>query len=198
MNIIKKPTPNFGVGRFAGQKPEIIVIHIMDGTLVGTDSWFANPASQVSAHYGIGQNGEIHQYVREEDTAWHAGRVQNPTFKLYKPNTNPNGYTIGIEHEGNATSVWSEAMKKASAELIKAIATRWNIPIDRDHIIGHYQIFAGKPNCPAVNKGIIDELIQLAGGAPAPVPQPPSNVEEAKRLLAEAAALVARAVELLK
>jgi N-acetyl-anhydromuramyl-L-alanine amidase AmpD len=41
----------------------------MDGTLAGTDAWFTNPASQVSAQYGIGKNGEVHQYVKEEDTA---------------------------------------------------------------------------------------------------------------------------------
>ena len=37
-------------------KPELIVLHIMDGTLSGTDSWFADPSSQVSSHYGIGLN----------------------------------------------------------------------------------------------------------------------------------------------
>ncbi len=60
MEIIQKKSPNFWVGR-KGYRPEAIVIHIMDGTLVGTDSWFANHTSQVSSHYGIGKNGEVHQ-----------------------------------------------------------------------------------------------------------------------------------------
>ncbi len=162
--IIQRPSPNFGVGR-VGYKPEAIVVHCMDGTLAGTDAWFANPASQVSSHYGIGTNGEVHQYVQESNTAWHAGRVQNPTFSLYKgASVNPNWYSIGIEHEGNADTVWSTAMKQASANLIKDICSRYNIPIDRNHIIGHYQVFSGKPNCPATNKAIIDELITLAQG----------------------------------
>jgi hypothetical protein len=46
-----------------GFRPEAIVIHIMEGTLGGTDDWFNNPASKVSAHYGIGRNGQVHQYV---------------------------------------------------------------------------------------------------------------------------------------
>lgn len=54
-------------------------------------------------------------------------------------------------------------MKKTSAALIRDVCQRWNIPIDRDHIIGHYQIDGiRRPNCPAYNKAIIDELISLA------------------------------------
>lgn len=163
MEIIQKKTSNFTVGRGAF-KPEIIVIHIMDGTLVGTDSWFASTVSKVSAHYGIGKSGEVHQYVKETDTAWHAGRVSNPTFKLYKPGVNPNSYSVAIEHEGTATTEWTPEMKRVSAALIREVALRWNIPLDRDHIVGHYQIFSGKPDCPAKDKAIIDELIALAKG----------------------------------
>lgn len=193
MDIIQKPTANHYNGRF-GYKPELIVIHVMDGTLAGTDSWFqtgsAAAGNPVSAHYGIGVHGEVHQYVAEENGAWHAGRILNPTFKLFKGmNVNPNYYTIGIEHEGKADSVWSPEMKAASAAMIKAVCARWNIPIDRDHVIGHYQVFSGKPNCPAVNKGIIDELVALAVGTPTP-PITPPNVEQAKVLLKQALALL--------
>jgi len=186
MNILQKTTPNHWTGR-SGYKPELVVIHIMDGSLIGTDSWFASTISQVSAHYGIGTSGEIHQYVQEVDGAWHAGRVLNPTFTLYKPGVNPNYYTIGIEHEGRADTVWSSAMKASSAELIRDICTRWNIPIDRNHIIGHYEVFSGKPNCPAINKGIIDELVTLAR-PPLVIPQPvvPDRVGQATALLEQA------------
>lgn len=160
-DVVQKPTPHFRVGRDA-YHPEVIVIHIMDGTLAGTDSWFASSQSQVSAHYGVGKKGEIHQYVKEADTAWANGRVLKPTFKLYKPNVNPNLYSVSIEHEGTATSLWSDEMKNTSAKLIAEIAERWNIPIDRDHVIGHYQIYSAKPDCPAKDKKIIDELVALA------------------------------------
>lgn len=137
----------------------------MSGTLSGTDAWFKNPASQVSSHYGIGLTGEVHQYVKEDDMAWANGRVQNPTSKIVKSlGGNPNNYSISIEHEGTATIEWSKAMKDTSAELIREIAKRHKIPLDRDHIIGHYEIFSGKPNCPAKDKSIIDELIRLANG----------------------------------
>lgn len=161
MNIVKKHTPNCWKGR-DGQKPEAIVIHIMAGTLKGTDSWFATTDSEVSAHYGVGKNGEVHQYVEEQDTAWHAGAAYKPSWSLIKPKVNPNSYTIGIEHEGQSADEWTPEMKAASAELIRGICSRWNIPIDREHIIGHYEIYSKKPNCPAVDKSIITELIKLS------------------------------------
>lgn len=193
MNIITKPTPNYTTGRSGNRKPELIVIHVMDGTLKGTDSWFAAVTSQVSSHYGIGLDGEIHQYVKEADTAWHAGRVKNPSFSLYKEGVNPNAYTIGIEHEGKANTEWTPAMKQASAALIREICTRWGIPVDREHIIGHYQIFSDKPNCPALNKGIIDELIFLAKPT---APAQPAPVMDAK--VAEALVLLEKVVNILK
>lgn len=159
-NMKQVPSPNFSKGR-SGYKPEMIVIHIMEGSLSGTDGWFQNPASKVSAHYGVGLNADVHQYVQESDVAWHAGRVDKPTAKL-KAGLNPNLYTIGIEHEGKATSIWSEEMKQASASLIKDICTRNNIPLDRQHIVGHREIYS-KKTCPGDLK-IIDELILLAKG----------------------------------
>jgi len=186
MNTIQKKSPNFWIGR-KGYKPEAVVIHIMDGTLVGTDSWFANTTSQVSAHYGIGKNGEVHQYVQESDAAWHAGRVDAPVWKLIKPNINPNLYTIGIEHEGKPDDVWTDAMKQSSATLIREICQRWQIPIDRDHVVGHFEIFSKKPNCPATNKSILDELVALAGQQ---TPSSPSPVEEGVRKVEEGLALI--------
>ncbi|MBL8037399.1 MAG: hypothetical protein JNN16_07870, partial [Nitrospira sp.] len=42
-------SPNKDKGR-EGYRPEAIVIHIMEGTLKGTDAWFTNEESGVSAH----------------------------------------------------------------------------------------------------------------------------------------------------
>ncbi|MGH7505190.1 MAG: N-acetylmuramoyl-L-alanine amidase [Longimicrobiales bacterium] len=152
-------SPNRSKGR-GGFRPEAIVIHIMEGTLAGTDNWFLNPVSQVSAHYGVGRNGEIHQYVAEGDAAWHAGRVYGSEWSGRKPRVNPNLYTIGIEHEGNANSEWPHAMYEASAALIREIAHRWSIPLDREHVIGHREIYARK-TCPG-SKVDLDRLIAMA------------------------------------
>lgn len=166
MNIINKPSPNFTAGRLS-YKPSAIVIHIMDGSLAGTDSWFGTTTSKVSAHYGVGKAGEVHQYVQETDTAWHAGRVNAPSWQAIKTINgkfiNPNYYTIGIEHEGKGDDVWSDAMYAASAALIKDISQRWSIPLDRQHVVGHHEIFSIK-TCPGT-KVDLNKLIALAGGA---------------------------------
>jgi len=158
MNIIKKLSPNFSSR--GDYKPEIIVVHISAGTLDAMTSWFSTTDSQVSAHYGIGKNGIIMQYVEETNKAWHAGNVRNQSFKLYKEGINPNMYTIGIENEGLDLSQAPALQLDTLCSLIKDIASRWNIPLDRDHIVGHYQIDGVvKANCPSPDHTVIDRLI---------------------------------------
>ena len=102
--------------------------------------------------------------MKEENVAWSQGRANKPTARIVldRPGINPNRYLISIGHEGFSTDTWTEAMKRASAWLIQDICLRHNIPINRTNIIGHYEISVGRPNCPAVNKFVIDELVQMA------------------------------------
>lgn len=159
---------NFTVGR-GGYKPEGIAMHIMAGTLVGTDAWFLTPPAKrpdgkaSSSHYGIGKQGQIHVYVLEENSAYHAGRVKP------KPSTlpllvqfpgNPNAFLIGIEHEGQVDDDWTPEMIEASAQLVAEICLRWEIPIDRTHIVKHHEIFQPKP-CPGP-KCPMDEIVAKA------------------------------------
>ena len=60
---------------------------------------------------------------------------------------NPNGYSIGIEHEGDGTHELTDLQRAASIALIRDIAARHGIPIDRTHVVGHHEIFAPK-TCP--------------------------------------------------
>lgn len=143
-------SPNFHRGR-QGYKPLAIVCHVMDGTLVGTDAWFQNPKSQVSAHYGVGKDGSIHQYVQEADEAWANGIVDHPTWAVLDqhPGVNPNLYTISIEHEGHSEDGLTEAQYQSSLWLQTEIVKRWGIPIDNNHIVGHNRIDGvNRPNCP--------------------------------------------------
>lgn len=157
--MIKKLSPNYTRGR-QGYKPEIIVIHSMAGTLKGTDSWFASRRSGVSAHYGVGNYGEVHQYVLEENKAWANGIVNRPTFKLYKQGVNPNLYTLAIECEGYDLADAPETLIIALLELIKGLCEEYSIPMDRQHIIAHYQIDGiRKPHCPTRDRTLLDKLI---------------------------------------
>jgi N-acetylmuramoyl-L-alanine amidase len=145
---------------------EAIVVHIIDGSLHSADLHFNDPASVVSAHYAVGKDGSIHQFVEESDTAFHAGVVVNPTWGLLKPRVNPNFYTIGIEHEGRPDDPWSPAQYESSAALVAEVAARWSIPLTPDHVIRHHQIRASK-SCPG-SQVDLGTLLNRARGGGAP------------------------------
>jgi N-acetylmuramoyl-L-alanine amidase CwlA len=149
---------NFHAGRPMAFRPEAIVIHIAVGSLASVDAQFNDPAAHVSAHYAVGKTGEVHQYVQETDTAFHAGTVVNPTWPLLKAKVNPNFYTIGIEHEGLPDDIWPDSQIDTSAALVSEIAGRWNIPLDPLHVIRHHQIRASK-TCPG-NFITIEEILR--------------------------------------
>jgi N-acetyl-anhydromuramyl-L-alanine amidase AmpD len=122
---------NYNSGR-AGSPVQYIVIHTMQGSYGGSISWFQNPSAQASAHYMVrSSDGDVTQMVDESDNAWHAG------------NSNINHRSIGIEHEGFVADPgrwYTERMYVASARLTRVLCDRYHIPIDRAHIIGHYQV----------------------------------------------------------
>lgn len=111
-NITWIGSPNHYQGR-NGYHITHITLHIMVGYLSGTDSVFNNPSTQASAHYGIGSNGTIHQYVSESD-----GSFSDANYAS-------NNSTISIEHEGGMAGVpCTQACMDASARLCADIARR--------------------------------------------------------------------------
>lgn len=139
-------TPNFSQGR-RGKRIIAIVNHITAGNYPGCLSWMQNLKAQASAHYLVTRAGEIFQMVKDEDTSWHAGIVNRPSWQLYDK-TNPNQYTIGIEHEGFDGNL-TEVQYQSTLWLHRRLCSKWGIPVDRDHIIGHYRIDSvNRPNCP--------------------------------------------------
>lgn len=145
--IEHRTTPHFERGR-GGERPRGIVLHTTHGTAESASSWFAHPESGVSAHYLVTLDGELLQFVEEADTARHAGRVRAPTTAL--ASGDPNRHTIGIEFEdgGDPEGVARPvAQYRTGARLIREVASRWEIALDRQHIVGHREIFAAK-SCP--------------------------------------------------
>lgn len=104
-------SPNHYNGR-NGYTITHITLHIMVGHLTGTDSVFQHP-NRASAHYGIGADGTIHQYVNENDGSWSDANYAS------------NNSTISIEHEGGMNGIpCTQACMDASAELCADIARR--------------------------------------------------------------------------
>lgn len=114
-----------------GYPLDLVVIHVTQATYTSTLGVFQNPRKKVSAHYVVrSADGHIAQCVREHDIAWHAG------------NWDYNTRSIGIEHEGwvDRPAYFTNALYQESARLTAAICTRYAIPKDRGHIIGHYEV----------------------------------------------------------
>jgi hypothetical protein len=134
-------TSNYAVASRPTSNPiNSVIIHDTEGSYSGTINWFKDPAAQVSAHYVVrSSDGQITQMVQDKDIAWHARSF------------NTNG--IGIEHEGYAaqTGWYTDAMYTASAALTRAVCLKYNIPMDRDHILAHSELWGNDHTDPGVN-----------------------------------------------
>src|SRR5712692_4486776 len=66
---------------------------------------FKDPASILSAHYVVGQDGRVAQLVSEDDTAYHAGKYE------------VNLRSIGIEHEAGPAMPPTDALEAGMTVL---------------------------------------------------------------------------------
>lgn len=135
---------NFSQGR-KGYQPQAIVIHAYP-SLDAAERLFANPIASESCHYLVAPGGIIHQYVNETDTAYHAGLVVNPRWRLYRQGVNPNLVTIGVAAAIAEGKAWTADVYDSVAVLLRDIAEHWQFPLDADHIVLHGEIRASK-NC---------------------------------------------------
>ncbi|GAA2594372.1 N-acetylmuramoyl-L-alanine amidase [Streptomyces axinellae] len=114
--------------RPGSQKIDYIVVHDTEGSYETTLRLIKDPA-YVSWNYTLrSSDGHVAQHVRNKDTSWHAG------------NWYVNSKSIGVEHEGFLTDpdAWyTEAMYRSSARLVRYLADRYGIPLDRQHVLGH-------------------------------------------------------------
>lgn len=134
---IPAPYEEFGDGDYgnhdqadrpASQSVDYIVVHDTEASWDTTLQLVQNP-KYVSWQYSLrSSDGHIAQHVPLEDVAWHAG------------NWFVNAKSVGLEHEGFLVSpdAWyTEAMYRTSARLVRYLAKRFDIPLDRQHILGH-------------------------------------------------------------
>ncbi|MEY9931146.1 hypothetical protein ABH926_005793 [Catenulispora sp. GP43] len=113
-----------------------ITIHDTEDTYAGAISTFQNPAVYASAHYIVrSSDGHVTQAVPTQDIAWDSGN-----WSIYQ-------HAVSIEHEGwaiHGASWYTEAQYETTAELVRYLAARFNIPLDRQHIFGHDEVPGSK------------------------------------------------------
>jgi len=127
------PTGSYGnhdlADRPKSQKIDYIVIHDMEGYFGPSVGLVKDPSYRASWHYSLrSTDGHIAQHLKAKDVGWQAG------------NWYINAKSIGLEHEGflaEGHTWYTEAMYRTSAKLVRYLALRHGVPLDRAHIIGH-------------------------------------------------------------
>ena len=142
MNPIDAPSPNFEPRKTV---PDMIVLHYT-GMPTGEAALarLCDPASKVSSHYLVEEDGRVFRLVPEERRAWHAG------VSSWKGETDINGRSIGIEivnpgHEFGYRA-FPEAQVTAVIELLTDIRTRW--AVEDGFIIGHSDVAPDRKDDP--------------------------------------------------
>jgi N-acetylmuramoyl-L-alanine amidase len=125
MSPIWRPSPNFD-SRRPGAAVSLLVLHYT-GMRTGEEAmaWLTNPASKVSSHYTVEEDGTVFQHVDEAHRAWHAGK------SFWRGERDNNAVSVGIEivnpgHEFGYRP-FPEAQIAAVAELSQAIVARHGI-----------------------------------------------------------------------
>lgn len=118
--------------------------------------------ADVSIHYIIDRDGTVFCYIPEYRTAWHAGKGQWLDDEKYTNKMNL--YAIGIELVGigsaNDMSLYmsktqynkldksllgfTDAQYTSLKALVEDVCLRHQIPMDRQHVIGHEEYNSGK------------------------------------------------------
>lgn len=132
----QRRSPNFGP-RAEGAAIDMIILHYTGmPDAEAAVSWLVNPASQVSSHYVVFEDGQVYQLVEDTQRAWHAG------VSYWAGETDINSRSIGIEivnpgHEFGYRG-FPEAQIDALIALTRDLVSRFGVPMER--ILGHSDV----------------------------------------------------------
>jgi N-acetylmuramoyl-L-alanine amidase len=129
-------SPNFGQRR-DGKRADSIILHYTGmETGAAAEAWLCNPASEVSSHYLVHEDGRIVQMVREADRAWHAG------VGSWQGETDMNSRSVGIEivNPGHLLGYteFGNSQTEAVIDLCRGISLRHGIAPER--VLAHSDI----------------------------------------------------------
>ena len=137
-------SPNHGERRGYG-RPNCLILHYT-GMRTGEAALKAltDPASEVSAHYLVWEDGSIDQLVAESDRAWHAGKAS------WKGESDLNSASVGIEivnpgHDGGSPP-FPDRQIEATIALARDICARWMIAPER--VLAHSDIAPARKRDP--------------------------------------------------
>ena len=133
------PSPNHGDRK--GREIDAIVLHYTDMPTAGAAvAVLCDPATEVSSHYLVDDDGGVIQMVPEERRAWHAGR------SYWRGERDLNSVSIGIEIANGGLRgglpPFPDRQIDAVIALCRDIVARHGVPADR--ILAHSDIAPGR------------------------------------------------------
>jgi N-acetyl-anhydromuramoyl-L-alanine amidase len=96
---------------------------------------------RVSSHLTVARDGELTQFVRFTDRAWHAGESS------YNGRDACNDFSIGVELEGADTVAYEAAQYRALGEIVAALCQAYP-RLTPDRLVGHSDIAPGRKTDP--------------------------------------------------
>jgi len=161
MTYIERPSPNFDDRSLPVW---IIVLHYtgMPSAAEAIDH-LATPASKVSAHWVVAEDGQIVRMVDESKRAWHAGK------SFWRGATDVNSASVGIEivnpgHEFGYRP-FPDAQMASVEELVASAMRRFSI--HPSNVVGHSDIAPMRKDDPGE---LFDWPRLAAKGLAAPIP----------------------------
>lgn len=138
-----------------------VVVHIMAGTLAGTDSWFRNRDARASSHFGTGKGGALYQWVDTADRAW--------------AQAGGNSDWLSVENEGRGGEVLTEQQLDRNAAVLRWAHQKYGVPLQVTHSpsgrgLGYHAMggasWGGHTSCPGPRiVAQLSEIVARAGGA---------------------------------
>ncbi len=158
----------------SSRKPikKIIIHHAASTSFDSIGQVFSNPSRGASAHYGVGRNSNVDQYVPENKTAWHCGNYPVNQESIGIENVNSSGapnWDVATETRNTLVELCADIVRRnpSIGKLVPGV-----------NLFGHNQVSQKPTACPVQLNAWLPELANrvnalVAGGStPAPTPQP--------------------------
>lgn len=111
---------------------DYIILHYTELSFPEALSRLTDPASEVSCHYLIKEDGQIFRLVNDDMIAWHAGK------SFWKNSIKLNQNSIGIELDNLGTGAFADNQMQACIYLCRYLTDKYDL--DPSNIIGHSDI----------------------------------------------------------
>jgi AmpD protein len=104
--------------------------------------YFAQIGSiKVSSHLVVARGGELTQYVKFTERAWHAG------LSSYEGRQACNDFSVGVELEGTDTLPYEPVQYQVLAQVVCALCAAYPA-LSKDRVVGHSDIAPGRKTDP--------------------------------------------------